>query len=59
MRLHDEKVGYDYIWIHVDDLKLIAKDPSIWIDQISAVLLIKEHGTHKYYLGDTYNHHDG
>ena len=26
MRLRDEKDGYDYIFIHVDDFKIVTKD---------------------------------
>ena len=59
MRLRDDKSGYDYICTHVDALKIVAKDPTIWNDRIAAVCLIKEHGARSYYLGNDYTYHDG
>ena len=59
MRLRNDKSEYDYICTHVDDFKIFARDPKIWIDRISIVLLIKEHGPRTYYLGNYYIYHDG
>lgn len=44
---------------HVDNSKVIAKDPMMWIDRIAGAFLIKEHGPHKYYLGNDYTYHEG
>ena len=44
MRLRDEKDGYDYICTHVDDFKVVAKEPGMWIERIAGAFLIKEHG---------------
>ena len=59
MRLRDDESGYDYICTHVDDFKVVAKDPMIWIDRIAGAFLIKEHGPRKYYLGNDYTYHTG
>ena len=58
MRLRDDKTGYDYICTHVDDFKVVAKDPIKWIDRIAGAFLIKEHGPRNYYLGNDYFYHD-
>ena len=58
-KLRDDKSGYDYICTHVDDFKIVAKDPKIWIDRIAAIFLIKEHRPRSYYLGNDYTYHDG
>ena len=50
--------GYDYICTHVDDFKIIADDPSMYIDRISGAFLIKNHGTPNYYLGNDYQFHE-
>ena len=36
MRLRDTKDGYDFICTHVDDFKVVAKDPDIWIERIAS-----------------------
>ena len=59
MRLRDEKDGYDYICTHVDDFKVVAKEPGMWIERIAGAFLIKEHGPRNYYLGNDYTFHDG
>ena len=59
MRLRDKKSGYDYIYTHLDDFKIVAKDPTIWVERIAAVFLIKEYGPRSYYLGNNYAYHDG
>jgi hypothetical protein len=58
MRLRDDETGYDYICTHVDDFKVVAKEPMIWIDRIASAFLIKEHGPRKYYLGNDYVFHE-
>ena len=35
MQLREENNVYDYIFTHVDDLKVIAKNPMHWIDLIA------------------------
>ena len=57
MRLRDDETGYDYICTHVDDFKVVAKEPEMWIDRIAGAFLIKEHGPRKYYLGNDYTYH--
>ena len=36
-RIRDDDTGYNYIRTHVDDFKVITKDPFMWIDHIAAV----------------------
>ena len=57
MRLREAQDGYDYICTHVDDFKIVAKEPMIWIDRLAGAFLIKEHGPRQYYLGNNYVHH--
>jgi hypothetical protein len=38
--------GYDYICTHVDDFKIVAKEPERWRDQISSSFLLKSIGPH-------------
>ena len=59
MRLRDDSTGYDYICTHVDDFKIVAKNPTSWVDCIAAIFLVKEHGPRSYYLGNDYTYHDG
>ena len=59
MSLRDSKDSYDYICTHVDDFKIVAKDPQMWVDRITTVFLVKEHGPRHYYLGNDYTYHDG
>jgi len=59
MRMRDTKDGFDYICTHVDDFKVVAKEPMQWIDRIAGAFLIKEHGPRLYYLGNDYTYHDG
>ena len=42
--------GFNFIYTHVDDFKVVAKDPDIWIEYIVSVFLIKEHDPQQYYL---------
>ena len=46
--------GYDYICTHVDDFKIVAKDPDRYMEQIKAVFVIKGDGPPSYYLGIDY-----
>ena len=41
MREREEADGYDYICTHVDDFKIVARDPERWKTQISAAFLLK------------------
>ena len=58
MRMRNSSDGYDYICTHVDDFKVVAKDPTKWVDRIASVFLVKEYGPRKYYLGNDYTYHD-
>ena len=58
MRLRDNESRYDYIYTHVDDFKVVAKDPMTWIKRIAGAFLIKEHGPRNYYLGNDYMYHE-
>ena len=58
MRMRDTKDGYDYICTHVDDFKVVAKDPNLWVERIASIFLIKEHGPRNYYLGNDYTYHE-
>ena len=59
MRLKDDKTEYGYIYTHVDDFKVVANNPSIYIEQIVAAFIAKEHVPRNYYLGNSYNYHAG
>ena len=54
LRLRDDDTGYDYICTHVDDFKILAKDPRHWMDQLKASFVIKADGPPSYYLGCDY-----
>ena len=58
MRLRDDESGYDYICTHVDYFKVVAKDPTTWIERIAGAFLIKDHGPRNYYLGNNYTYHE-
>jgi hypothetical protein len=36
------KDSYDYVCTHVDDFKIVAKEPEQWHDQISSSFLLKQ-----------------
>jgi hypothetical protein len=55
MRRREHDGGYDYICTHVDDFKIVARDPQRWQEQISAAFLLKSIGPPAYYLGNDYN----
>ena len=57
IRQWDPKDRFDFIYTHVNDFKVIAQDPDIWIEHITSVFLIKEHGPRKYYLGNDCKDH--
>ena len=54
MRLRDDGGGYDYICTHVDDFKIVAKDPYRWLNMIKETFMIKSAGPPEYYLGNDY-----
>jgi hypothetical protein len=58
MRMREAKDGFDYICTHVDDFKVAAKTPDVWVQRIAGAFLIKEHGPRNYYLGNDYRYHD-
>ena len=41
MQLMNPKDGYHYICTRVDDFKVVAKDPNIWVGCIASVFFIK------------------
>jgi Reverse transcriptase (RNA-dependent DNA polymerase). len=57
MRLRESGDGYDYICTHVDDFKIVAKDPERWMEMIKGTFLVKESGERDYYLGNNYKYH--
>jgi hypothetical protein len=44
LREREELDGYNFIYTHVDDFKIVARDPDRWKTQISAVFLLKSIG---------------
>ena len=54
MRLREEKDGYDYLCTHVDDFKVVARDPQRWVNAIAGAFQLKCAGTPDYYLGMNY-----
>jgi hypothetical protein len=44
IQLHEMKDSYDYICTHVDDFKIVAKEPEQCRDQISSSFLLKSIG---------------
>ncbi len=55
LREREERDGYDYVCTHVDDFKIVARNPDRWKTQISAAFLLKSIGPPAYYLGNDYN----
>ena len=49
---------YNYICTHVDDFKIVADSPEIYLNDISKVLFVKSHGSWSYYLGNNFTYHD-
>ena len=58
MRLRDDNTGYDYMCTHVDDFKIVARDPSYWMDRIKKTFLVKQASAPDYYLGNNYQWDD-
>lgn len=54
LRLREDQDGYDYICTHVDDFKIVARDPKRWMGLIEGAFLIKTQGPPDYYLGNDY-----
>jgi len=57
--IKDRGDGYDYICTHVDDFKIIAKEPQKYMDSLKAVYDIKDEHPPEYYLGNDYEYVDG
>ena len=55
MCLREKRDGYDYICTHVDDFKVVARDPKHWMDLIENKFVLKSVGPPSYYLGTDYN----
>ena len=58
MRLREEGNGYDYLCTHVDDFKVVAKDPQRWVDAIGRSFQLKCAGAPDYYLGMDYKYNE-
>lgn len=58
MRLRETNDGYDYICTHVDDFKIVAKDPDKWLTKIKERFLVKTSGPPDYYLGNDYRYEE-
>ena len=58
MRLRDAKDGCDYIYTHIDNFKLVAKDADSWLQKISHTFLVKSHGPRSYYLVNNYTYRE-
>ena len=58
MKFNDAKYGHDYICIHVDDFKSVARDADTWLQIISQIFLVKSHGPRNYYLSNDYTCHE-
>jgi len=54
MRKREENDGYDYLCTHVDDFKIVARNPQRWIDAIASKFNLKNAGDPDYYLGNNY-----
>ena len=55
MRKSESNDGYDYIFTHVDDYKIVAKCAKRWVDYIEENFVLKSVGPPSYYLGNDYN----
>lgn len=58
MRLRESNDGYDYICTHVDDFKIVARDPEHWMNKIKERFLVKSGGPPDYYLGNDFRWED-
>lgn len=54
LRERDDKSGYEYICTHVDDFKIVAKDPWHYMKIIQSQYIVKDIGPPSYYLGNDY-----
>jgi hypothetical protein len=52
--VHEDKSGYDYICTHVDDFKIVTKDPWKYMKIIQSQYIVKDIGPPLYYLGNDY-----
>ena len=52
LRKRSAKDGYDYICTHVDDFKIVAREPAFWLNKIKEKFLVKSAGPPDYYLGN-------
>jgi len=44
MQLPEEADGYEYIFTHVEDFKIVACNPSHWLNLIKGTFLVKSDG---------------
>ena len=58
IRLRTSVDGYDYICTHVDDFKIVAREPQIWLNLIKDRFLVKQSGPPEYYLGNDYRYEE-
>jgi hypothetical protein len=56
MRMNDTNTGYCYVCTHVDDFKIVSKDPDFWMLKIKERFLVKSGGPPDYYLGNDYRY---
>jgi hypothetical protein len=54
IRLNIDKDVYDYLYTHVDNFMICAKDAKLIMDHIEKVYTIKDIGPPNYYLGNDY-----
>ena len=55
--LRDPSDVFDFIFTHVDNVKVVAKDLNIWIEYIASIFLIKENDPRQYYIGNECRDH--
>ncbi|CAJ1970455.1 unnamed protein product [Cylindrotheca closterium] len=55
MRLREDNKGYDYLCTHMNDFKVVAKDPQRWVNAIAGAFQLKCFGKPDYYLGMDHN----
>ena len=51
----EDKDEHYYIYIYVENLKVVAKDPHRWIAFIEESFMLKVVGSPRYYLGNDFN----
>lgn len=52
--MRDADDGYDYLCTHVDGFKILAKDPSVWMNVIKERFLARRCPVLIYYLGNNF-----